>query len=178
MNDIIAIVNSFTTTNWIAIVGIVIGILLWVGTHYLNARRERKKTFETTPDVKATINRKNYPNGWRSVQLHVVPAPDQQHFKYENWHIEYASLLSPTSAVLARAQDDDYASDVFYPDAPVRYLPGKIEGLPQRFALEFFIKFKGDDHGQKAKFKVSFAHVTKRRRHSTKVSAIVPHNAE
>jgi hypothetical protein len=178
VNDIAQIMSSLTPANWIAIAGIAIAVLLWLATQYLTARRERLKTYEPTPIVNATINRKSYREGWRSVQLHVVPVPEQQPIKYENWRIERATLLRPWSAVLARAEKDDYASEVFYPENPTRALQGKVKGLPQQFALEFFIKFKGNDRGQKAKFKISFAHTTMRRRYTTKVWATVPLDAE
>ena len=81
--------------------------------------------------------------------------------------------------MLARAENDDYATGVFYPDKPVRSLNGKAVGRPQRFALEFFIKFTGeDDKGKKAKFKVTFSHIKKRRRHTVTVWTAVPMNAE
>ena len=178
MNEIIKILNSFTTTNWIAILAIGVAIVLWFATQYFAVRRERQKTYEPTPMVKATINRQSYPDGWRSVQLHVVPAPDQQQFKYDNWRIERGSLLRPKDAIMARAENDDYAAGVFYPETPIRTLQGKVEGQRQRFALEFFIKFPGNDRGQKAQFKVTFSHTTKQRRHRTRVWTTVPANAE
>ena len=107
---------------------------------------------ESTPEVKATINRDYYEGGWRSVQLHVAPPPDASNFRAGNWRIAIATLLKPAWPIaLARAQDDDYAQRVFYPDNPVRTLSGKLEGRPQRFALEFFIHFRsGDDRGKRA----------------------------
>ena len=87
-------------------------------------------------------------------------------------------MLHPLSAVLARSENDDYAKGVFYPENPVRALAGKPEGLPQRFALEFFIKFKGGDKGQKAKFKVTFSRANDQMRRTVKVWATVPNNAE
>lgn len=178
MDQIAETLNSFTPTNWIAIAAIVVAILLWATTQYLAARRERLKTYEPTPLIKATINRKRYPDGWRSVQLHIVPGPDNQLFKYENWRIERANFLRPKDAIMARAENDDYATGVFYPENPIHTLQGKPEGRPQRFALEFFIKFSGNDLGRKAQFKVTFAHIQKRRKHSAKVWTKVPDNAE
>jgi hypothetical protein len=170
--------NSFTPANWIAIAAILVAVLLWGATQYLAARRERLKTYEPTPVIKATINTKRYPDGWRSVQLHIVPGPDNQLFKYDNWCIERAVFLGPKDAIMARAENDDYAAGVFYPESPIRTLQGKPEGRPQRFALEFFLKFSGNDLCRQAQFKVSFARVDKRRRHSTKVWVSVPENAE
>ncbi|MDP1699787.1 MAG: hypothetical protein Q8L53_02355 [Aestuariivirga sp.] len=178
MDKIAETLNSFTPANWIAIAAILVAVLLWTATQYIAARRERSKTYEPTPLIKATINRKRYPDGWRSAQLHIVPGPDNQLFKYENWRIERANFLRPKDAIMARAENDDYATEVFYPENPIRTLQGKHEGRPQRFALEFFLKFPGDDLGRKAQFKVSFAHAQKRRKHSTKVWATVPDNAE
>jgi hypothetical protein len=112
-------------------------------------------------------------------QLHIGAPAKQQNFEVTKWCIERARLLRPWSAVLARAENDDYATAVFYPDNPVRALMGKAEGRPQRFALEFFIKFKGEeDRGKKAEFKVTFSHINKRHRHTVSVWAIVPANAE
>ena len=102
-----------------------------------------------------------------------------QNFHYENWCIERAELLRPWRAVLARAENDDYATGVFYPDNPVRELKGRAEGRPQRFALEFFIKFKSkDDKGKSAKFKVTYSHVNKRTRKTVTPWVSVPTDAE
>jgi hypothetical protein len=182
MKGLSELIKSLTTTNSIAIVGIAVGasvaIVLWSATQYLTARREKLKRIELAPVVKATINRGNR-EGWRSVQLHLsAPAQDDRPFNHENWHIERAILLGPNTAILARAENDDYATKVFYPETPVRVLQGKATGKPQRFALEFYIKFKGNDRGQKAIFNVAFADTTNRRRYSTKVWATVPVDAE
>jgi hypothetical protein len=109
--------------------------------NYLAARRERKlKTYEATPEVRATINKDAYEGGWRSVQLHIAEPPEGRNFQLKNWYIVRASLLRPAwPVVLARAENDDYASRVFYANDPVRTLNGRGEGRPQRFALEFFI---------------------------------------
>jgi hypothetical protein len=183
MNGSFALLNSLTIQHWLTIGAIFVAIIgvSFTAANYLAGRRERKlKTYEATPEVKATINRRGYEVGWRSVQLHIIAAPEQQNFKYENWYIERASLLRPWwDAVLARAENDDYATGVFYPDNPVRSLVGKAQGRPQRFALEFFIKFKAqDDRGRRAKFKVVFSHANKRRRHTVKVWTAVPEDAE
>jgi hypothetical protein len=182
MDGVVALLSSLTIQHGLTIVAIGVAIVFgsFGAANYLAGRRERKlKTFEGTPEVKATINRKSYADGWRSVQLHIVASSGQQNFNYANWYIESARLLRPWRAVLARAENDDYATGVFYPDNPVRTLAGKGEGRPQRFALEFFIKFKGDDDkGKSAKFKVTFSHANKRRRHTVKVWATVPNDAE
>jgi hypothetical protein len=105
---------------------------------YLAARRERKlKKYEAIPEVRATINKDTYPGGWRSAQLHVVPRKQHQQFQfnYHDWCIERVRLLRPWRAVLARAENDDYATAVFYPENPVRTLQGKAEGRPQRLEL-------------------------------------------
>jgi len=181
MDRAAAFIDSLNTSNWIAILAIIVAIIFgsFTAANYLAGRHERKlKTYETTPEVKATINRTSYRDCWRSVQLHIVaPTEHPQNFQYGNWHIECARLLRPWSAVLARAENDDYATGVFYPDNPVRALLGKAEGRPQRFALEFFIRFKGEDKGKKAKFKVTFSHINGRRRHTEKVWATVPTDA-
>jgi hypothetical protein len=174
---VIAIISSLTLAHWIGIVGVVVGIVLWLATQYLTVLRERRKTEEATPIVRATINKDSYRDGWRSVQLHVMGASEDQQIRYNDWRIERANLLRPWSAVLARAENDDCATGVFYPETPIRTLAGKVEGKSQRFALEFFIKFKGNDRGEKAQFKVSFARIGRPRRFTTKVWAIVPTNA-
>jgi hypothetical protein len=136
VDRIAGIINLFTA-HWIAIVGPLVAIILWFGNHYIAARRERKKAQEPTPGVKATINRERYPGGWRSVQLHIMPRDRQPDFQYDNWCIERARLLRPwRGAVLARAENDDYAAGVSYPENPVRSLQGKAEGRGQRFALD------------------------------------------
>jgi hypothetical protein len=182
MDRILAFIDTMNTGHWIAIVAIIVGSFFGSFTvaNFLAVRRERKlKTYEATPEIKATINKKCYEGGWRSVQLHIVEGPDPHNFKYQNWCIHHALLLRPWwGAVLARAENDDYATGVFYPDKPTRALWGKAEGRPQRFALEFFIKFKGIDRGKAAKFKITFSHVKKNRRHNTSVWASVPLDAE
>jgi hypothetical protein len=146
--------DTLTTSHWIAVVAVAIAVisLYFNAANYLADRRERRsKSADTTPEVKATINSKRYDGRWRSVQLHVIgPAGQQQNFEYGNWVIERASLLRPWNAVLARAENDDYATGVFYPENPVRGLVGKAEGRLQRFALEFFVKYKSEDKGQKS----------------------------
>jgi hypothetical protein len=178
MSQIAVFFASFNTSNWIAVFAAIIAVVScsFAGANYLAGREERKRrTFEVTPTIKATINSTVYPHHWRSVQLHIVASPGQdQNFKYDHWHIERAQLLRPRSAVLARAENDDYATGVFYPETPVRALVGKAEGRPQRFALEFFIKFKGEEEPKMARFKVSFAHVVQRRRYTVRVWAKVP----
>lgn len=183
MNEIAALASSLSVSNWIAIIAVLIAAisLSFNVANYLAGHRERKlKTYENTPLVKATINAQGYRGGWRSVQLHIVPAADnQQNFSYGNWRIEGARLLWPASAVLARAENDDYATGVFFPENPVRALEGKAEGRPQRFALEFFIKFQGsEDRGRKAKFRVTFSRVSGQRRRTARVWAAVPADAE
>jgi hypothetical protein len=134
---------------------------------------------EPGPAVKATINRKHYLGGWRSVQLHMVGSGEkQQDFEFENWRIERARLLNPSDAILARAENDDYARGVFYPENPVRELIGKSDARPQPFALEFFIKFEGEDRGRTAKFSVTFSKLNSSRRRTSTVSAVVPSDAE
>ena len=181
MNRITAFVDSLTTGNWIAIIAIFVAIFFgsFAAANYLAGRKERKlKTSETAPRLKATINRKCYQGGWRSVQLHIDPPGEQQNFDYDRWCIKRAILLCPRSARLARAKDDDYATGIFYPNAPVRQLQGKDEGRKQRFALEFFIRFQGDDQGREAKFKVTFEHVSGQRKYTSRVWATVPRDAE
>lgn len=182
MGQISAFINSLTTTNWISIAAIAVAVFFGTFTalNYRAGQRERKlKNAEALPEVKATINRKRYPDGWRSVQLHMIAQPSGQNFHYENWVIEGTQLLRPWSAILARAENDDYATGVFYPDSPVRKLKGKAEGRPQRFALEFFIKLKSkDDKGKSAKFKVTYSHVNKRTRKTVKLWVSVPTDAE
>ena len=126
MGQISAFFKPLDTGNWIAIVFGVIGAIgVCAGVaNYLAGRRERKlKTYETAPDVQATINRKLYEGGWRSVQLHIVEPSEAANFKLTNWYIERTCLLRPWwRAKLARAENDDYATGVFYPDKPVRCL--------------------------------------------------------
>lgn len=175
--------STLNTSNWIAIIAVCVAIIStsFTAANYLAGRRERRlQKYEAIPAVKATINAKRYEDGWRSVQLHVVARPGyEQNFQYKNWRIEKVRLLFPWRAVLARALNDDYATGTFYPERPVRRLDGKPEGRPQRFALEFFIKFKGPDKGKKAKFCVTYSHVgSPRRARTVRLRAAVPSNAE
>lgn len=182
MDKFIELLASLNTSNWIAIVAVIIAAIStsFTTANYLAGRRERKhRTYESTPVVKASINGLLYEDGWRSVQLHLIAADDDKNFKYDNWRIQGAWLLRPWSAKLARAKDDDYASKIFFPEKPVRYLAGKDEGKPQRFALEFFIKFDGEEKGQRAKFKVRFSHMKQNwRRRTVRLWAALPKNAE
>jgi hypothetical protein len=174
---VIAITSSFTRAHWIGIAGIIVGIVLWLATHYLTVLRERRKTRQATPIVRAIVNKDTYRDGWRSVQLHIMGASEKQQLNYSDWCIKRATLLRPWSAVLARADKDDYATGVFDPKSTVRTLDGKADGKPQRFALEFFMKFKGNDRGKRAKFKVAFARIGKPHRLTTKVWATIPDDA-
>ncbi len=118
MGQVSTFISSLTTTNWLSIAAIVVAMFFGTFTalNYLAGRRDRKlKNAETLPEVKATINRKRYRDNWRSVQLHMVAQAGGQDFHYENWVIEGAQLLRPWSAVLARAENDDYAIGAFYP---------------------------------------------------------------
>jgi hypothetical protein len=155
---------SFTLT----VVGVTVGVL----SYRRGGRQEPKAR------VKATINRKFYGDGWRSVQLHIGPSESNDKLQYQNWRIERAELVSPRDAVLARAENDDCATSIFYPDKPTRRLEGKAEGRPQRFALEFFIRFEGGERGRKAKFKVAFARTDGASRRTVTVAATVPNDAE
>lgn len=169
---------ELTIGNWIAIAALIVGTVgaSFTSANYLVGHRERRRIARNAiPKVKATINPGLHEGGWRSVQLHVVPAEDdQQNFQYANWRIERARILRPKTAILARAAGDDYASGVFYPENPVRVLEGKLEGLPQRFALEYFIRFLEERQGQKATFKVMFSHTKTQARRTTVVTASVP----
>lgn len=176
MEFVVALLQSLHAGIWVAIVGILITILLW----YLTPYRDRwHKEAEATSEVRAAINRGTYPGGWRSVQLHITGPPGANNFNVADWYIVRATLLRPAwPVVLARAENDDYATGVFFPNDPVRTLAGKAEGRPQRFALEFFIHFQvQDDRAKHAKFQVVFARTGERRRRSSKVWAEVPGDA-
>jgi hypothetical protein len=174
--------GELTIANWIAIIAVVVGALgaSFTSLNYFAARRERQRSAQKNrAQIKATINSKYYEDGWRSVQLHVVPLDEEQRdFRYENWRIERAILIRPKNAILACAANDDYASGVFYAAQPIRRLEGKPEGRPQPFALEFFIKFLGSEKGQMAAFKVTFSHSKTGMRSTRVVSASVPANLE
>lgn len=172
---------ALTLANWIAIGSVAAGMIgATAGTlNYLAGRRERQRVAQKSgARVQGTINAKYYRDGWRSVQLHMVPVEEgQPNFDYKSWRIERAELLRPRNAVLARAADDDYATGVFYPENPVRLLLGKLEGRPQRFALEFFIKFPEGDTAGKAKFKVTFSQTKTGKLHTATVLASLPSRA-
>jgi hypothetical protein len=58
-------------------------------------------------------------------------AARRQNIAVNDWRIVRAALLKPAwPIVLARAENDDYASRVFYANDPVRALIGKPEGRP------------------------------------------------
>ena len=169
---------ELTVGNWIAIVAVLIGAVSasFAAANYLAGRRERiGNALKSDARVKLTINATDYENGWRSVQLHVIPT-DAEHkdFGYSNWVIERATLVRPKNAVLARAENDDYATGVFYPEQPVRVLAGKAEGKPQRFALEFFVKVAGDEPRQILKVKVVYWSAREAKRQTEVVSATMP----
>ena len=170
--------NSLTVGNWISILfGTIAAIgVCFTAANYLAGRQERlRKVSEAFPEVRGIINRTEYPGGWRSVQLHLKPRSDsERNFDYGNWRIERACLIRPASARLARAQGDDYAIGIFDPKNLVRILDGRDENSTQRFALEFFIKFMGNDERRGATFKVVFSHATKNKRRTDKVTATMP----
>ena len=173
MPGIGVLIDGLTTQHWLTIAGLCIAVFIgyFNVTGQLAQRRERKlRTYEATPDVRATINATTYHSGWRSVQLHIAAPADEQNFRLENWHITKARLLRPwITAKLARAANDDYATGVFFPEVPVRMIAGRAAGRPQRFALEFFIKFKQqDDRGRRADFEVTYSHATKPRRRTVR----------
>jgi hypothetical protein len=182
MSEMMAIISAFSAANWIAIVFGCVGAIGvgFAAANFFAARKERvSKTKEAHPVVKATINRKHYRDGWRSVQLHIVPSEiTAQPFQHQNWIIKSATLLRPKNAVLARAENDDYATGVFYPESPLRTLEGKTEGKLQRFALEFFILFDRADKDQAAQFRVAFSRINSKREVVVKVSAALPSDAD
>src|SRR5262249_180668 len=160
------------------IVGVIVGP--FTIANFLSGYRERRqRRVDATPVAMATINQGVYEGGWRSVQLHLAPrGGDWRNFPLHAWIITRPRLLSPCpGALLARAQNDDYAAGIFFPENTVRLLEGKAEGMPQRFALEFFIRFNGPDRGKRARFKVDFRHVRDRRCHTVRVWAMVPPDA-
>lgn len=176
------ILSKLEVGHWIAIA---FGCIGAVGVFYSvrnnrAALRERKESArEPGADVSVTINRKTYPGGWRSVQVHTRPELVAGQFDFGNWKILSVALTRPRHGVeLARAKDDDYASGIFFPDDPVKLIEGKSENRPQRFALEFFIRFAGPDKGQRAQFKVAYSRTNGTRRTITKKWATVPDDAE
>jgi hypothetical protein len=98
MDEIAKLLASLNTSNWIAIVALLVSAVFgcFTAANYLAGRRERvQKRYDATPIVAATINRDSYASGWRSVQLHIAPPEDQPDFKYHNWSIKRAVLLRP-----------------------------------------------------------------------------------
>lgn len=171
--------EQLTISNWIAIIfglSSMVGVSIAVANFAISRNERKFRSREFDPTVRATINRKYYEGGWRSVQLHIFGS--QKDFHYASWRIVNAKLLRPRSAVLAPAENGDYARGIFFPESPTRQLEGKSEALPQRFALEFFIKFEGNELGQDAKFKVTYCDVHKQKLRTLIVQAKVPGNSE
>jgi hypothetical protein len=56
-------------------------------------------------------------------------------------------------------------------------IDGKSEGK-QRYALEFFIKFNGEDRSQEAAFKVWYCHANGKRRASMTAKATLAEDAD
>lgn len=162
--------------DWLAI----IAVLIAAGSFWFAFRRDRRDTKTTSnarPRVKVTVNKTYYGDGWRSVQLHVVPSDIQPNFPYQQWRILRARLVAPHSAALARAENDDYSTGVFFPEAPLREIQGRAQGRPQRFALEFFIRFQGDERGQQAKLKVTYGPADDGQPSTQTLTATVPLDA-
>lgn len=165
--------EALTLRDWLTIVAVLIGAgSLWFA--FRRDLRETKSNVVGRPQIKAVINRKYYLDSWRSVNLHVVPSDTQPNFPYDQWRIYHARLISPGGAVLARAEKDDYATGVFYPENPVREIAGRAQGKPQRFALEFFILFEGEERGQQAKLRVTYGPADETWRATKTLTATVP----
>lgn len=175
--------SPLSLQNWLTIAGIAVTVFIgyFSVTDQIAQRRERRqKAYGSRPTVQATINRDAYEGGWRSVQLHIAKQPNGENIEVNDWRIVRAALLKPAwPVVLARAENDDYASRVFYANDPVRALIGKPDGRPQRFALEFFIHFKrDDDRARCAKFQVVFARRDGGKNYTVKVWTAVPEDAQ
>lgn len=168
-----------TLTNWLQILfGCAALVSMTVAVvNYLEQRRDRKRGSGPRPAIKATINKTYHRDGWRSVQLHVVPSDVQPNFPYDQWRILHARLIAPRRAALARAENDDYAAGVFFDDNPVREIAGRAQGNPQRFALNFFIRFEGEERGQQARFKVTFGPADETWRETRTLTVTVPIDA-
>ncbi len=170
--------EALTLRDWLAI----FAVLFAAGSLWFAFRRDWRDTrnappASSRPNVKTTINKKYYRDRWRSVQLHVVPSGVQPNFPYDQWRIYRARLISPRSAILARAENDDYATGVFFPETPLREIEGKPRGKPQRFALEFFILFEGEERGQQARFKITYGPADESWRATKTFTATVPMDA-
>lgn len=115
--------------DWLAILAVLIGAAsLWFA--FRQDRRDTRNHASERPTVKAVVNRTYYRGGWRSVQLHVVPSDTQPNFPYQAWRIYNARLVSPRGAVLASAENDDYATGVFFPENPLLEISGRPQGRP------------------------------------------------
>jgi len=167
---------ELTVGNWIAIIALVVSFASASVSiaNFVSGRRDRQRSAaKNRPSIQAHINADNHEGGWRSVSLHVAPPEErEQNFPYQFWRIERVTLIRPKNAKLARAADDDYHSGVFFPEAPMRELESARTGS-QRFALEFFIKFEGDEKGQVATFKVVYSHVKTGERYTASASTSV-----
>ena len=113
-------------------------------------------------DVRGNLFR-DYGNG--SVKIYGKYLDDRNH-----WY-EYLLARDPSLQHAIRAGGQSVSVPLKGQSLKVD-LPPQAEFVPEEF------KFSGDDHGQKAKFKVVFSHIGKERRYSTKVWAAVPQDAE
>jgi hypothetical protein len=162
------------TPWWIGFALIGIGVLVLV----LSLRRpDQASPMQAYPGVRAHINTTDYGDGWRSVQLHIMPPPGQeQNFRFRLWRISHARLIWPCAAILSRAQGDD-ATGKRIEGSATRVLEGRPIRHVQPFALEFFIGFTGSSSevGRKATFRVKIHHIEQKAlKRTLYASAIVP----
>jgi hypothetical protein len=181
LEKLATVFDGFTVGNWLTVVSIAIALVFgyFAVSNNRAAIRERKaKARAEVPDAPIVINKTAYPGGWRSVQVHIKASPGAQSFSFGDWRVESVKLIRPLwGATLARAENDDYATGVFFSDEPTKFIAGKAPGRPQRFALEFFIRFRGRDQGRRARFKIIYSRLDGEQRRTVRKWVVVPPDA-
>jgi hypothetical protein len=136
------------------------GLLLAAVKFYIDWKDRHRRLEQEHPGVRAKINNSLSVDGWRIVQLHLTrPEVHKRHDDYNGWCIASVRLIKPRRARLAFARDDDASMRGPIRLESQRSISGRLPGQPQRFALEFFIKFAGTPHDRAARacFKVEMS---------------------
>ena len=160
METISSVFAKLSVEVWIAIAALLVAIIAayFQAVPVIAARRDHRFRIQRElPGVKATINKTPSVDGWRSIQMHIVPQ-DNDWKSIHSWRIRNAVLLSPRRAKIAFARNDDSSLAGPIVGNSERMMSGRQEPNPQLFAMEFFICFPDTPHadrGTRAKFRVT-----------------------